>query len=80
MVLEAVDEVVRARPDLDEVGDVPGAAQRDGLLAEEEVDVGRDERLAVAADVLLLDEPDDRRVLLGERPLVGEIGACDRRE
>ena len=79
MVFEALHQIVRGRPDLHEVGDVPRAAQRDGFLAEQEVDVGRDERLAVAADVLLLDEPNDRRVLLCERPLVREVGGRVRR-
>ena len=37
MVLVAVDEVARGRADLDEVGAVPGPAQRDGRLVEEDV-------------------------------------------
>ena len=79
VVLEALHQIVRGRRDLHEVGDVPRAAQRDGLLVEQKVDVGRDERLAVAADVLLLDEPDDRRVPLGERLFVREVGRRARR-
>ena len=79
VVLEALHQIVRGRRDLHEVGDVPRAAQRDGLLAQQEVDVRRDERLAVAADVLLLDEPNDRRVALGERLLVREVGRRVRR-
>ena len=70
---EAVD-VVRRRADPDEVAAVPGPAQGHGRLVEEEVDVERLVRLAVAALLGLLDEPDDRRVLLGERLLVGEVG------
>ena len=79
MVLETPHEIVRAGADLHQVGDVPRTAQRNGLLAEQEVDVGGDEGLAVATDVLLLDDPDDGGVLLRERLLVGEVGACSRR-
>ena len=75
VVLEQAGEVLRARADLDEVDGVPGAPQCHGRLVEQQVDVDRLEGLAVAALLHLLDEPDDRRVLLRERGLVGEIGA-----
>ena len=39
VVLVAVDEVLRARADLHQVGRVPGPAQRDGRLRRKEVDV-----------------------------------------
>ena len=78
VVLEQAGEIVRARADLDEVDGVPRSAQRDRRLVEQQVDVDRLEGLAVAALLHLLDEPDDRRVLLGERGLVGEIGAGRR--
>ena len=66
MVLVAVPEIRGLGPDLDEVGAVPGPAQRDGRLVEEHVDVGRDVRLARAALLRLVDEPDDRRVTCRE--------------
>ena len=80
MVLEAIVEIVGRRADLHQVGDVPGPAQGHGRLVEQEVDVDRAVLLAVAARLRLLDDPHDRRVLLGERRLVREIGARERRE
>ncbi len=74
VVLEPVDEVVRRRRDLHEVGATPGPAERDRLLVEKEIDVGRDVRLAVAALVHLLDDSYDGCVALGERALVPEVG------
>ena len=70
VVLEAVDQVLRARADLHQVGRVPGPAQRHGRLAEQQVDVERDVRLSGAAFHGLLDEAHDRAVLLRERVLV----------
>ena len=70
VVVEPAGEVARGRPDLDQVGPVPRAAERDGRLAEERVDVHRLVGLARAALLLLLDEPDHRRVALRERLLV----------
>ena len=70
VVLETVDQVLRARADLHQVGRVPGPAQRDGRLAEQQVDVERDVRLSGAALHRLLDEAHDRAVLLRERVLV----------
>ena len=77
VVLEPLDEVLRRRRDLHEVGATPRPAERDRLLVEEEIDVGRDVRLAVAALVHLLDDSYDGCVALGERALVPEVG--DRR-
>jgi hypothetical protein len=68
-------EVGRRRGDLHEIRAAPGPAERDGGLVEQEVDVERRVRLPVAALLRLLDEPDDRRVALGERCLVGEVGS-----
>jgi hypothetical protein len=77
VLVEPAGEVVRGRPDLDEVAAAPGPAQRDRRLVEEEIDVQRLVRLARPAFLGLLDESDDRRVALGERDLVLEIG-CGR--
>ena len=49
VVLEAPYEVLGHRADLDEVGGIPRASQRDRVLAEQSVDVRGHERLAVAA-------------------------------
>jgi hypothetical protein len=76
VVLEAADEVVGDGSDLHEVGRAPRPAQRDRVLAEDPIDVGRDERLAVTALLRLLDHPDDRREALCESALVREIGAA----
>ena len=80
VVLEAVDQVLRARADLHQVGRVPGPAQRDGRLAEQQVDVERDVRLSGAALHGLLDEAHDRAVLLRERVLVAGRRARRRDE
>ena len=74
VVLEAVREVGGARPDLDEVRRGPRAPESDGRLVEHDVDVDRPVLLAVLALPRLLDEADDRRVALGERGLVREVG------
>ena len=79
VVLEAIDEILGRGRDLHEVGSVPRAAQRDRRLVEDEVDVRRDERLAVTALLGLLDDAHDRRVTLGERLLVGVVGGSSRR-
>jgi hypothetical protein len=78
VVLVEPGEVLRRRPDLHEVGRVPGAAQCDGRLAEDAVDVHRLVRLPGAALLGLLDEPDDGGVALGERLLVAEVGGGRR--
>jgi hypothetical protein len=80
VVLEAADEVVGDGSDLHEVGRAPRPAQRDGVLAEDPVDVGRDERLAMAALLRLLDHADDRREALCESALVRKIGRGRRGE
>ena len=56
-----------------------GPRRGDRPLVEEDVDVDRLVRLPVAALLLLLDEPHDRRVPLGELALVGEGGGRARR-
>ena len=66
VVLVAVARDLSPRPDLDEVGAIPGAAKRDRRLVEQHVDVGRDVRLARAALLRLVDEADDRRVTCRE--------------
>ena len=78
VVLEAVREIGGARRDLDEVGGGPGAAEGDRRLVEHDVDVDRPVLLAVFAFPRLLDEADDRGEALGERGLVGEVGARRR--
>ena len=65
--------------DLDEVDRVPRATEGDRPLVEEDVDVDRLVRLAVAALLLLLHESHDWRVALGELALVGEVGRGARR-
>ena len=70
VVVEPAGEIAGGRPDLDQIRPVPGATERNGRLAEERVDVERLVGLAGAALLLLLDEPDLRRVALGERLLV----------
>ena len=72
-------EVGRRGPDLHEVVAAPGAAQRDGRLVEEGVDVDRHVRLARAALLGLRHEPHDRGEALGERLLVGQRGARELR-
>ena len=66
VVLVAVVKIRGLRRDLDEVGAVPGTAQRDGRLVEEHVDVGRDVGLPRAALLRLVDEANDRGVARGE--------------
>ena len=78
MVLVAADEVVRSRGDLDEVGRVPRAAQRDRLLAEERIHLHRLVGLAGPAFLGLLDQADHGRVAFGKRLLVREVGARPR--
>ena len=75
MVVVAVVEIRSLGRDLDEVGAIPGAAQRDGRLLEQHVDIGRDVRLARPALLRLLDKADNRRVARGEIFL----GAGERR-
>ena len=56
---EPLREVFRARPDLDQVAGAPGPAQRHRGLAEEQVYVDRQVRLARGA-ISVSDEPHDR--------------------
>ncbi len=70
--VEPAREILRRRRDLDQVVRIPRPSKRDRWLSEERVDVHRLVGLARAALLLLLDEPDDRRVALGERLLVGD--------
>ncbi len=75
VVFEAVRrQVGRRRCDLHEVPAAPWPTERHSGLVEQDIDVERRVRLPVAALLRLLDEPDDRRVALGERRLVGEVG------
>ena len=80
VVLVAVDEIRCLRGDLHEVGRVPGAAKRHGVLAEEDVDVDRLVRFAGAAFLVLFNQAHDRREAVRKRLFVGEIRACNRRE
>ena len=80
MVLVEAGEIAGGGGDLHEVGRVPGPAERDRGLLEDEVDVDGQVRLSRPALLELLDEPHDRRVLLGELGLVGEVGRGDRHE
>ena len=80
VVLVAVDEVRGLWCDLHEVGRVPRAAKRHGVLAEEDVDVDRLVRFAGAAFLVLFNQAHDRREAVRKRLFVGEIRACNRRE
>ncbi len=70
-------EIVGCGRDLHEIA-APRAAQRDGRLVEQGVDVDRLVRLAGAARLLLRDEPHGRREALGERLLVAQRGGGQR--
>ena len=70
---EAGAEVGAGRPDLHEIVRRPRTAKRDGVLSEERAHVDRAVGLAGPADVLLLDELDDRGVFRDE-PLLGAGG------
>ena len=72
--VEPLPDLRRRRPDRDQVRAIPGAAQGDSVCAEENVDVERPVRLAWAAFLRLGDKPHDRRVPLGERPLISKTG------
>ena len=85
VVLEAILEVGRLRPDLDEVGRVPRPTEGDLPVAKEQVHVDRLERLARLAGSALLDDAHDGCIFLGERRLLGDArerrrGEYDRRE
>ena len=80
VVLVETGQIVRRRADLDQVECVPRPPQRDRRLVEERVDVDRLVRLARAALLELLDEPDDGCVPLRECDLVVERGRRGRRE
>ena len=80
VVLVAVDEIRCLWGDLHEVGRVPGAAKRHGVLAEEDVDVDRLVRFAGAAFLVLFNQAHDRREAVRKRLFVGEIRARNRRE
>jgi hypothetical protein len=75
VLVETLGEVLRGRRDPDQVGASPRSAERDRGLGEEHVDVERHVRLAVAALLLLLDEPNDGRMALGERLFFG-VSRC----
>ena len=80
MVLVAVDQVGGQRADLDEVGRIPRAAQGDRRLIEEDLDIRRLVGLTRAALLLLLDEANHGRELLGEGGLVGQVSESPCRE
>ena len=74
VLVEVAGQILRRRRDLDQVSGAPRAAESNGLLVEEQVDVDRLVRLAVPAVLSLRDEPHHRGVALGERRLVREVG------
>ena len=80
VVLETTDQILCGGTDLHEIGGLPGPAEGDRVLAEQQVDVHRPVRLARPALLELLHESDDRGEALGERRLVGQVGARDRGE
>jgi hypothetical protein len=78
--VEPSREVLRGRPDLDQVVRVPRPSERNRGLTEQRFDVHRLVRLARSALLLLLDEPDNGGVALGKRPLVGDARRSCRRD
>ena len=87
VVLVETGEVVRRRADLHEVGGTPRPSERDGRLAEQELDVHRLVGLARAALLGLLDESHDgciplRKLGLVRKACTGRRHECehDRRE
>jgi hypothetical protein len=79
VVLVEAREILRDRRDLDEIGGIPRSTQRDRRLVEEEVDVDRLVRLAVAARLGLRDEAYDGGEALGQCRLISEIRGSRRR-
>ena len=79
VLVEVAGHILRRRSDLDQVSGPPRAAERNGLLTEEQVDVDRLVRLAVPTVLSLGDEPHDRGVPLGKRGLVRGVGRRVRR-
>ena len=79
MVVVKTGEILGRRGDLDEVGRVPGAAQGDRRIVEEEIDIRRLVRLTRPALLRLLDEAHHGRVALRKGLLVGKIGTRSRR-
>ena len=79
VLVETLGEVLRGRRDPDQVRASPRSAERDRGLGEEHVDVERQVRLAVAALFLLLDQPDDGCMALGERLFLGVSRSRRRR-
>jgi hypothetical protein len=80
VLVEALREILGRRRDLDQVVRIPRSAERNRRLSEQRVDVHRLVGLAGSALLLLLDEPHDRGVALGERLLVCEARRRGRRE
>ena len=78
VLVAPAEQVLRGRPDLDQVGGVPRPTERNSRLVEERVDVHRLIGLARAALLLLLDEPDHRRVTLGQRSLLSGARCTSR--
>jgi hypothetical protein len=78
--VEPSREVLRGRPDLDQVVRVPRPSERNRGLTEQRFDVHRLVRHARSALLLLLDEPDNGGVALGKRPLVGDARRSCRRD
>jgi hypothetical protein len=73
VVVQARRQILRRRPDLDEVVAAPRSSQRDRRLAEQQVDVDRQVRLARGAR-RVLDEPQDGGVALGKCRLLRQVG------
>ena len=80
VLVEAGPEIGVGRRDLHEVAAAPRPAQRDRRLREQGVDVERLVRLAGAALLRLLDQPDDRREARGELLLLREVGGGGLRQ
>src|SRR5207245_542280 len=78
VLVEALREILGGRADRDQVAGAPWPPQRNCGLAEEQVDVDRQVRLALAALPGVSNEPNDRAVPSGECRLVGAVGRRDR--
>ena len=76
IAVEALAHLSGGGADRDQIGAVPGTAQRDRVGPEEDVDVDRTVGLAGAALLRLGDQADDGRVPLREVALGSEPGGC----
>ncbi len=72
--VEPACEIVRGRPDLDEVSSTPRPPQRDRRFVEKEIDVHRQVGIARTTLPGRIDDPNHRSKALGEGNLVVDAG------